>query len=157
MFKAAVLVASMVAGCMSSLPLRYSEQCAATGMVVSGVSFSNGTSSAVATDGRVLVVAHEDDSGQTLSCRPPATPIEQCHVQAAALSGPIRADYTPGGKNFFLFVGYAAFILPGVALRIVFGIQRDGVDEEADEVFAREWRKCDAREMGSGPPGGFTP
>lgn len=146
-----VLLSTLTA-CMAPLPLRYSEQCAAIGMVVAGVSFSSGSSTAVATNGQVFAVAHEDSDDQSLSCRPPMTTLEQCHMKAAVTSGLTRANYTPGGENFFLFVGYVAFVIPGLVLHIVFDIGRDDVDNGADKVFAREWRKCNSPVEGHDEP-----
>jgi len=126
----------LVAGCMHDLPVRAPEQCATQGMVLEGETTKIG----------------EDDP--ELHCRRVRSPVDACELQAAQKSLAARLDYSTGGRNWLIFVGYAAFIGPGVLLSIVFGRQRDRILAAADQSYIDELATCSAPVEVSGPPGG---
>lgn len=129
-----VIVIAMTS-CMAELPIRPREQCSIQGMVLGGASMKLG------------------DDDPELHCRRPETPAENCEALAAQKSLDARRDYGTGGRNLGLFIGYVAFILPGVLLHIAFNSERDDIGTADDELFASELNKCAAPTEHLGPPG----
>jgi len=130
-----VAMVLVLVGCMKDLPVRAPEQCATQGMVLEGETTKIG----------------EDDPD--LHCRRAQTTADTCELNAAQKSLGARLDYSTGGRNGLIFLGYVAFIVPGILLSVIFSGERNGIAEDADRTYADELAKCSVPAEVTGPPG----
>jgi hypothetical protein len=105
-------------------PISYNEHCALRGMVLSGV--SDGVERTFISGGNGGWASGTSQS-QNISCSRAKTEEDKCMVRKYTASAQPKAEYNDGyrSKRTLTGVGYYAFILPGVALKLVYDKQLD--------------------------------
>ena len=143
MQRIAALILALTVGCVHAIPLGPVEQCAQQGMALQGVTLSSGVSTgfAAGNNGGYLY-SRGAAYGQAVSCQMPTSAQQQCIIAAARRSGFMKADYEPFGRNVLIGLGYVLFIIPGIALSIVFEVGRDDYEDEALAAYNSELQRC---------------
>jgi len=139
-FAALTLAAAM--GCVHSIPLAPVEQCAVQSMTLNGITMSSGTSSGIAFGNGGYAVGRGVSYGQSVSCRPAQTTVEQCVIAAAQRSAAMKYGWDPTWRNLLIGVGYLAFILPGVVLDIAFFTGRSETQDDAIDTYNQAIQLC---------------
>jgi len=136
------LVLVMLSACVHEPSLTAAEFCGARGTVFSGTTTTNTEDSgAVFVNGTVVPVVSRG-SAESVSCRVPATPKDECQIKAASLSRDRKESYDTLGRNLLLGVGWVTFIVPGLAMYIVFSGQRNDASNEANLIFEQTYADC---------------
>lgn len=137
-----VLMVTAAAGCVHAIPLAGAEQCARNGMLLEGMTMSEGSAIGIASGGGFTSVATGRSYGESVSCRRPATQFEACEIAAARASGLVKLDWDQRGRNLLIYVGYLAFILPGVIFSAIFIGQENDVRDSARDTYAETYTTC---------------
>lgn len=141
------------AGCVHAIPLAPVQQCGMQNMVADGVGFSSGQSTGAAYGTGGWAVSGVSSYGQSVSCRRPALPAEQCEAIAGMRSGSVRAAWDPSWRNLLIGLGTVAFIVPGIVASIAFHVGRDQTIDESATVYNEQLTGCMSHVTSTaGPP-----
>jgi hypothetical protein len=135
MLRIAAVLVMATAGCVSRPPISAPEQCARRGMAMDGLVLTSGESVGVASSGRRVAWSRGSSYGEAVSCVRPRNKAEACEIEGALVSLQQKAKYETGPRNFLLFVGWAAFVVPGLVMYVVMD---DGDDYAVEAEAAGE-------------------
>jgi hypothetical protein len=122
------------------------EKCGASLMVVEGLVASSGQATAVAyNNAGGAAYARGVSYEESVSCRRPATQEERCEAEAGRASALIKLDFDPRGRNVLVYLGYLAFLVPGLLLYATFDGTRDDVIGAARDAFGSALAECMSR------------
>jgi hypothetical protein len=142
-----VLVLLSITSCAGYATRTYKQKCASKGMVLSGVtSQSGGTSgSAYSYQTNTTVNTYGSYSGEAVSCEVPRTPVDKCRVVEIERSTAPVYEYNEwsGTKDFATGLGYAAFFVPGVVMKLAFENQISKAETESAKLEAEAENKCE--------------
>lgn len=136
-------MAVVLAGCVHAIPRTPQEYCAAQGMVAEGFASSSGVATGYVPtqNGGAVVVGRL--RGESVSCRRPQTPQEQCEVAIAMASGgPKIGNEDVRGRNLLIGAGYFFFLLPGIAMYFAFDSGIDGAERRSTEAGNASRAQC---------------
>lgn len=115
-------------------------------MVFGGITATTSEDHSVAfVNGRVIPIASSGVS-QSVSCRRPETPKDDCEITAASVSRALKDDYGTAGRNLLIGVGWVAFVVPGLVLSIVFHQESETTGASADGQFVTAYVDCMQRQ-----------
>lgn len=123
-----------VCGCIKAPLLSAQEACAQNGLIVS----TAGGKSVGGTVGREAGRFGGTDYG----CARPRNEQDLCEIAAFAHMADEKIRFRTTLRNFFIGVGYVAYVIPGVVLYFVFDHQRNKVMRKGDRTRLSVLRSC---------------
>lgn len=152
-----VMVMSFVAACVHPIPLAPVEQCGMQNMAVQGLSMSTGTTVAVASSGGYFTTAGARSYDESVACGRFASREDACAAEAGRASAVIKMDWSPGWRNVVTFVGYCAFLLPGIMMSVAFIGEEHDARTAAATAYSNAYQGCMSRGEVSAPPTTASP
>lgn len=139
---ALVLVMGFSFGCVHAQRLTPDERCALQGMVLTGMSVSNSSSSDVTVGGGHTYVTSGSIDESSVQCRVPATTAERCAVDHTLKPAAMKLDYNAKIRNLLIGTGYVLFIVPGIVASIAFISGEADLEKEIADLYTAT--SCDA-------------
>ena len=132
-----------ISACATYAPVSYQEKCALKGMVLSGVGSESGSSFAV---GRNGAWASGRSQSETVMCRVPETPKEQCEINSYVKAFEPKAKYNDSvsSVNPWIGVGYFIYILPGVVGKLAMDNKLDKAVNSYEESLPGYLSECNS-------------
>lgn len=145
-----LVVLLSLASCATRAPLSYNQKCGLKGMVLAGVNEESGdTSSYNYNTGR----SRGSYEGESVQCVVPKDKKQECQAQIFRQAANPVLEYNDWAetKRFVNGVGYYAFVLPGVGMKLWFDSQRDAAVKQSFELEKEAIIGCaEDREIASG-------
>lgn len=124
----ALLCASILSGCATTIPYTYEEQCADTNMKLRGVTYSSGSTSAMI--GKTSGFARSNN--QSVSCEAPNSDEERGRIaflRESYIEPKEAYNKTVNVKKWITGIGYL-WLLPGIAAKFYYDYEREAVTDK---------------------------
>jgi len=126
-------------GCATGIRYNSNQECSARGMVLDGVSISHESARASGYNyysGTTTVNA--SSSYESANCEYPKDDAKKCEAKTYLSSTEPINEYNDGigGKRLLNGLGYLAFIVPGIVLKIIYDNQRSDAISESRKIMS---------------------
>lgn len=132
--KVVLLVMLLVlVSCASRAPMTYKQSCGAKGMVLAGVRSDSGSTSSYNMNYGAVNGSYD---GESISCVVPQNAKQECEalVYQKAARPVLEYNSSYQSKKFLSGLGYYAFIVPGIGLKLYYDGQVDQAVAEAQKI-----------------------
>lgn len=129
-----ITAALCLGACVTKPPITARERCAIDGLTLA--------SSRRAAAGGSIGNAVGLFRGATHSCTRPRTAYELCEARALGAGARLKDEFSTAAKNVSLAVGWVLYVLPGLALYLIYEHGKSDVEERARRATLAEWNAC---------------